>query len=221
MNKKRSNVPLYVVSTCCSGVAIVLSLYRPWHPGALLICRLLALISAVAAVILAVTALYRSHSVGAGENVFTVPDPKKRRSVPPPPAMPQGLPIPQAVIGSIQGALHALPGFANTIRDPFCLWQLERLEKALQWLLDSCANGADPAQLADLALWYLPSAMQYLAACAAEGCPHNAHDTLAYIAFTAEQQQDAVTSAEVLDLREAYTDLRQALEQANFCWKSF
>ena len=137
---------------------------------------------------------------------------------PPPPGLPVSVPLAERCLGSLRGAARALeelvPAFAAP---PMLAWQFQRLQRALQAILDA-AEAGEPQRAADFAVQYLPSAMQYLTACAAEGCPANAESTLTSLALAAEKQQDALAAGRYATFEQEYAALRNALQQAHFHW---
>lgn len=220
VDNKRS-YKCFTFSAVCFGIAAaVLSIVNPMNMMSLLGVRIAAVICGAASVLMAVLAL-RLTAPSLGMRDFGKQNDDRRQSVaPPPPALPIGLTMEQACIGSLRGALRALPQFTEKIEQPMVQWQLERIQKALTVILNSCENGPDPAAAVNFATGYLPSVMQYLSACAAEGCPENAAVTLAYAALACEKQQDGLNQEQPMDFREEYAALRTAIEQAGFRWNA-
>lgn len=137
---------------------------------------------------------------------------------PSPPAMPRTLPLEEQCLGSLRGAARALPALAPVFEAPPMLgWQFQRAELALAGVL-AAAEGGRARQTADFAVQYLPSVMQYLTACEAEGCPAGAQDVLAGVARACEKQEDALAAGRYVTFEEEYAALRGALEQAHFRW---
>ena len=219
MNNKRL-YKCFAFSAVCFGIAAaVLSIANPMNVTSLLWVRIGAVVCGAASVLMAVLALcITAPSMGMRD--FGKQDDCRSHAVPapPPPALPAGLTLEQACIGSLRGALHALPYFAEKIKQPMAQWQLERIQKALTAILNSCENGPDPAAAVNFATGYLPSVMQYLSACAAEGCPQDAGMILAHVALACEKQQDGLNEAQPMDFREEYAALRSAIEQSGFRW---
>lgn len=139
--------------------------------------------------------------------------------VPPPPTMPAGLSQAELAQGSLQGAASALPRMATAFEaSPMLAWQFQRLSAGISALAAAAEAEEDAAQCAAFAVGYLPSAMQYLAACAAEGCPANGEDTLIQMALACEKQQDALAARQPAGFEPEYQQLRTALQAARFNW---
>lgn len=140
--------------------------------------------------------------------------------VPPPPSLPQNLPVEQRVLGSLRGAVRAMEGMNGTFdQPPMLAWQFERLKSSCAGLLAALeAEGADPAQAADFAVQYLPNVMQYLLACSHEGCPAEAAYTLARAACACERQLDALAAGEYVTFEQEYYAVRGDLQAAGFRW---
>ena len=142
----------------------------------------------------------------------------EKNPVPYPPAMPVGLAAYDACMGSLRGALRAIDQFEAGFSVPLQKWQLERCTRALKDISEACEAGADVQLVVNFATQYLPSAMQYLAACAAEGCPANSEHTLAAMACACEKQVDALGSGSAADFKAEYLAIRNSLEIADFSW---
>lgn len=140
--------------------------------------------------------------------------------VPPPPSLPQNLPVEQRVLGSLRGAVHATERMAGVFdQSPMLAWQFDRLKSGCATLLGALeAEGADPAQAADFAVQYLPNVMQYLLACSREGCPAQAADALARAACACERQMDALAAGEYVTFEKEYYAVRGDLQAAGFRW---
>ena len=216
MNQRKTAHILYGAAAFLGVIAAVFALLNSSYPPLLLTYRLVALVSAAGGVLLCVLGM---SCTGKNITLAEQPAPPPVRGCPPPPAMPPHLSPEQLCEGSIGGARKALEQFAPSISQPVCAWQLERCEKALTAVLDGIVDGADPALAVDFAALYLPSAMQYIAACAAEGCPENAVDTLAHIACACEKQQDSLKTGERTIFEMEFRFVRTALEQAGFRWE--
>lgn len=203
----------------CFALAAVLAAW-PAHGRAM--PGVLAL-AALAAALCAAGLTVRALAFGRPALTFAQlrPLPRWQRApgqAPPPPAMPHTLPLEEQCLGSLRGAVHALAALAPVFEAPPMLgWQFQRMRTALDRIL-AAAEGGGARQTADFAVQYLPNAMQYLTACAAEGCPPNAQDTLTGIALAGEKQEDALAAGKYATFEEEYAALRAALGQANFCW---
>ena len=140
--------------------------------------------------------------------------------VPPPPSLPQNLPMEQRVLGSLRGAVRAMEGMTDVFDwPPMLTWQFERLKSGCAGLLATLeAEGADPARAADFAVQYLPNVMQYLLACSHEGCPANAMHTLARAACACQRQLDALAAGEYVTFEQEYYAMRGDLQAAGFHW---
>ena len=140
--------------------------------------------------------------------------------VPPPPSLPQNLPMERRVLGSLRGAVRAMEGMTDVFDwPPMLTWQFERLKSGCAGLLATLeAEGADPARAADFAVQYLPNVMQYLLACSHEGCPANAMHTLARAACACQRQLDALAAGEYVTFEQEYYAMRGDLQAAGFHW---
>lgn len=217
MQKKRP-VKSYLFSAVCFGLAAVLfAAAVPLQFERLLAMRLAALICAALGALMAVLAL-QGQKKKMSIQEFGLPKPAAERAKPPVPVLPSGHDPADLCIGSLRGAVNALPQFENAFQQPICRWQVERTERALKRVLALFEAAPEPAVLFEFAAGYLPSVMQYLAACAAEGCPKDALRTLAGIALACEKQQDALAAGEKADFKIEYQSLRCDLERAGFRW---
>ncbi len=217
--QKKSLTKSYMFSAVCFGLAAFLfGAAVPAQFEVLLVMRLASLGCAVLGALLAVLAL-KGMAPKLSINEFGTPAACacQRAQVP---VLPADLAPADACLGSLRGAVRALPGFLAAFEEPVCRWQVERMGMALAKILNSCENGPDPAAAFDFAAGYLPSVMQYLAACSAEGCPQDALRTLAGIALACEKQQDALAEGKTVDFKMEYASLRRDLEQAGFCWNA-
>lgn len=203
----------------CFALAAVLAAWPAWGQARQGVLALAALAAAVCAVGLAVRALAFGRPALSFAQLRPLPP---RRGLPgqapPPPAMPRTLPLEEQCLGSLRGAARALPALAPVFEAPPMLgWQFQRAELALAGVL-TAAEGGRARQTADFAVQYLPSVMQYLTACEAEGCPAGAQDVLAGVARACEKQEDALAAGRYVTFEEEYAALRGALEQAHFRW---
>ncbi len=210
MEPKRPVGYLCFSAVCFAFAAAAFSLTRPSNTRLFFSTRIAGLVCAILAAVLAVMAMKR---IGQEINLKNF---KRcgRRPVPMAPVLPA-----EASLGSLRGAVRALPQFAKTLPNEFCRWQAERAGRALEAILAKTEKENDPAQAAEFATRYLPSAMQFLAACAAEGCPQNGAETLTAIALACEKQQDALAEGSKADFEQEYKQLRSAIETASFCWQ--
>lgn len=217
MQKKRP-VKSYIFSAVCLGLAaVIFGSAAPWELEKLIAMRLAALVCAALGALMAVLALQGQNRKMTIQE-FGSPMPTSVLKKPPVPILPSGHDPAALCRGSLRGAVNALPQFEEAFQQPICRWQVERTERALSRVLDFCENAPEPVILFEFAAGYLPSVMQYLAACAAEGCPKDALRTLAGIALACEKQQDALTAGEQVDFKIEYQSLRYDLEQAGFNW---
>ncbi len=217
--QKKSLTKSYMFSAVCFGLAALLfGAAVPAQIGVLLVMRLAALGCAVLGALMAVLAL-KGMAPKLSVNEFGTPlqSTVQRAQVP---VLPADLAPADACLGSLRGAVRALPGFLPAFEEPVCHWQVERMGLALEKILNCCEMGPDPAAALGFAVGYLPSVMQYLAACAAEGCPKDALRTLAGIALACEKQQDALAEGRTVDFKMEYDSLRRDLEQAAFSWNA-
>ncbi|WP_418667033.1 hypothetical protein [Allofournierella sp.] len=203
----------------CFVLAAVLAAWPAWGQAKRGALALAALAAALCAMGLAVRALAFGRQTLAFEELRPPPHrPRAPGQTPPPPAMPRALPLEEQCLGSLRGAVHALGALAPVFEAPPMLgWQFQRMRLALNRVL-AAAEAGKARQTADFAVQYLPSAMQYLTACEAEGCPENAQDTLTKLALACEKQEDALAAGRYVTFEEEYAGLRAALEQAHFCW---
>lgn len=217
MQKKRP-VKSYLFSAVCFGLAAVLfAAAVPLQFEKLLTMRLAAMLCAALGALMAVLAL-QGQKQKMSIQQFGSPVQPTVRAKPPVPSLPSGHDPADLCLGSLRGAVNTLPEFEKAFQDPVCRWQVERTQLALARVLDLCEASPEPALLFEFAAGYLPSVMQYLAACAVEGCPNNALRTLAGIALACEKQQDALKAGEKAEFKIEYQSLRYDLEQAGFRW---
>ena len=140
-------------------------------------------------------------------------------TVPPAPQMPAGVAPEELALGSLRGAENALPRFAPAFaQDPMLCWQFQRICQVLGDIGSRAQQPEQTTKAVAFAVNYLPSVMQYLAACTAEGCPSNAVDTLVGIALACEKQQDAMDETAPAGFENEVRALRTALQNAAFTW---
>lgn len=210
MEQKRPAGYLCFSAVCFAFAAAVFSLTKPSNTGVFFSTRIAGLICAILAAVQAVIAM---KHIGKELNLKNFSG-SSRKAVPMAPLLPA-----EAALGSLRGAVRALPEFAKNFPDAFCRWQAERSGRALEVVLGKVEAEADPVQVTEFATRYLPSAMQFLAACAAEGCPENGAETLTAIALACEKQQDALAAGCPADFKQEYQQLRAAIHKAAFRWE--
>lgn len=145
--------------------------------------------------------------------------PLRPNTVPPSPTMPSGIDPVSLAAGSLLGAVNALPSFSGCFSGtPMQRWQFERINSLLNGIQQAAQQNDSFENITEFAVRYLPSAMQYLSACRAEGCPKNASDVLADIASACEKQMSGLENDSAPSFETEYTALREGLHRAGFRW---
>ena len=211
MEQKRPAGHLCFSAVCFAFAAAVFSLTQPSNTGLFFFTRIAGFACAVLAAVQAVMALRRMGQQLSMKNFKG----SGRKLVPMAPLLPA-----DAALGSLRGAVHSLPDFAKTLPDEFSRWQAERAGRALQAILETAEQQEDAAPVVEFSTRYLPSVMQFLAACAAEGCPQNGAETLTAIALACEKQQDALAAGSTVSFEQEFQQLRAAIQKAGFCWEN-
>lgn len=141
-------------------------------------------------------------------------------ATPPAPTMPGGLTVAELAGGSLRGAANSMvtfaPAFAAT---PMTNWQFWRIAQSIEQIAKAAQTEEQLTLAGDFAVRYLPSMMQYLSACNAEGCPEGAAEVLADMATVCEQQQDALQAQQAVRFEGEYLKLRKDIESAPFRWR--
>lgn len=187
--------------------------------------RLLSLPMALGSVGCAVRALNtnaQSLDINAlGAASAPLPRPRYGAALPAPPAptMPSGLTRTELASGSLRGAANSMDRFAACFAaQPMASWQFRRIAQSVGQLASAATTDEQLTATGDFAVRYLPSVMQYLSACNAEGCPENAADVLADIATVCEAQQSALQALQAVRFDAEYVKLRRDIEAASFRW---